>query len=81
VQKDTQKPQGVTLKVNGVTVATGLFPNPTGSDIAEVDITTEVLNKAGGFRTWHNIELSAALGRGDVSVVFFIDVEVGTVRV
>ncbi|MDQ7034327.1 MAG: hypothetical protein Q9P01_05680 [Anaerolineae bacterium] len=80
VKKDNVKPEDCTLKVNGVVVSSNLFPNSGGSDIEEIDITNEVLNKTGGFRAWHDVNIACGTNRGDISVVFFIDVEVATVR-
>jgi hypothetical protein len=70
----------VTVVVNATQVASGLFPNPGSPDIVEIDITAAVLAKAGGWRGWHDVTLNASAKRGDIAVVFFIELEVGTVR-
>lgn len=85
VQKDNVKPEGLDVDVNGVTVDTGLFPDDMDpkyitADIVRLDITDEVLNKAGGFRGWHTMDISCGTNRGDISVVFFIDVDISKVK-
>src|SRR5690606_18210706 len=85
VQQDNLKPSDLDITVNGVSVATGLFPDDGGdeyvdTDIVEIDITDEVLNKAGGFRAWHTMVIDCGADRGDISVVFLIDVDISKVR-
>lgn len=85
VQKDNLKPSDLDVTVNGVSVATGLFPDDGGdeyvdADIVKIDITDEVKNKSGGFRTWHTMGIDCGADRGDISVVFLIDVDISKVR-
>lgn len=79
VQQDTKKPEDCMLTVNGTVISSTLFPNQSGDDYVEVDITDAVLNKAGGFRGFHDIEIACATQRGDLSVTIYFDVQVGTV--
>jgi hypothetical protein len=80
VQQDTLLPEDCSLVVNGELVSSTLFPEPTGNDYEEIDITDEVLNKVGGFRGWHDITIDCGTNRGDLTVTLYIDCEVGTVR-
>jgi hypothetical protein len=71
--------EDVTLKIDGATVSTGLFPNGNTDDYAEVDITDPL--KSGTLRGVHTIEVECGAGRGDIYCVLFIDVDVSRVRV
>ena len=71
--------EDVTLKIDGVAVSTGLFPDGNTDDYAEVDITDALL--AGTLRGVHSIEVECAEGRGDIYCVLFIDIDVSRVRV
>lgn len=79
VQQDTVKPEDCTLTVNGDVISNTLFPTQGSDDQVEIDITDAVLNKVGGFRGFHDIEVSCATERGDLSVTIYFDVEVSTV--
>lgn len=85
VQKDTLKPSDLDVTVNGVAIDTGLFPSTADpkyvdADIVMLDITDAVKGKAGGFRSWHTMNISCGADRGDISVVFLIDVDISKVR-
>jgi hypothetical protein len=81
VQQDSVLPEDCSLVVNGELVSSALFPESTGNDYEEIDITEEVLNKVGGWRGWHDINIDCGTNRGDLTVTLYIDVEVGTVRI
>jgi len=80
VQQDTLLPEDCSLVVNGELVSSTLFPTSGGSNREEIDITEEVLNKVGGWRGWHDVAIDCGTNRGDISVTFFIELEIGTVR-
>jgi hypothetical protein len=80
VQQDSVKPEDCTLTVNGEVISSTIFPSQAGDDYIELDITEAVLNKVGGFRGFHDIEVECATQRGDLSVTIYFDVEIGTVR-
>lgn len=84
VQQDTDKPSDLDITVNSQSVVTGLFPDDGGdeyinADIAVVDITDAVKSVA-DVRTWHNVNISCGTDRGDIAVVFLIDVDISKVR-
>lgn len=80
VQQDNVLPEDCSLVVNGVLVSSTLFPTSGGSNIEEIDITAEVLGNVSGFRGWHDVSIDCGTNRGDIAVVFFIEVEIATVR-
>ena len=71
------------MTVNGVDVtpAGGLFMTTGSANEAVIDISSAVLNKAGGFRGDHTIVINCAAGQGEISAEILMDVEIGTVRV
>lgn len=81
VQQDSVKPEDCTLTVNGEVISSTIFPAQTGDDYVELDITDAVLNKVGGFRGFHDIQIVCGTQRGDLSVTIYFDVEISTVRV
>lgn len=80
VQQDSVIPEDCSLVVNGTLVSSALFPTSGGSNREEIDITEEVLAKSGGWRAWHDVAIDCGTNRGDISVTFFIEVEIATVR-
>jgi hypothetical protein len=70
--------EDVMLKIDGNVIAAGLFPDGSTDDYAEVDITDAL--KAGTLRGFHEAEVSCASGRGDIYMIFFIDIDVSRVR-
>lgn len=81
VQQDSVKPEDCTLTVNGEVISSAIFPAQTGDDYVELDITDAVLEKVGGFRGFHDIQIACGTERGDLSVTIYFDVEISTVRV
>lgn len=67
--EDDQRPAGMTITVNGETVATGLGEDDADLD-ETIDITDEVRDKAGGFRAVHDVVITPSSGRGEVLVTF-----------
>ncbi len=69
IYKDNTRPGNISITVNGVSVT----PSPigsTGSDLnTTIDITEQIVNKSGGFRTVHDIVVSCAAGQGEVLFV------------
>jgi hypothetical protein len=78
VSQDDELPKNVTLTIDGVEVATGLFPDGNGEDYVAVDITEQL--KAGTLRGFHEIGVTCNDGRGDIYTVIFIDIDVSRVR-
>lgn len=72
--------EDVTLKIDGDTISTGIFPMGNTDDYAEIDIT-DALQGASSLRGVHTIEVECGTGRGDIYCVLFIDVDVSRVRV
>ncbi|MBZ0296083.1 MAG: hypothetical protein K8L99_26220 [Anaerolineae bacterium] len=69
IYRDTERPGGMGITVNGVTVAEDV--GDTTLDFDETfDITEAVLNRGGGFRGVHPVVISAAEGQGEVLVTF-----------
>lgn len=69
IYKDGSRPASMTITVNGVTVASGV--GSSGADFdATYDVTDAIRNKAGGFRTVHDVVVSCASGQGEVLVGF-----------
>lgn len=69
IYKDTLRPAGMTITVNGLSVETGV--GVTGSDLdVTYDITAQVLARSGGFRGVHNVVITPASGQGEVLVTF-----------
>jgi hypothetical protein len=70
IYKDNQRPADITITVNGINVT----PSPigtTGDDLdTTLNITEAIINKAGGFRTAHDVGLTCGAGQGEVLVTF-----------
>lgn len=81
VQRDNQLPKDVSISVNGSGVAANIFPDGNTDSEWEIDITDAVLGKSGGFRGWHTMMIQCGAGRGDLSVVIWVDVDISKVRV
>lgn len=84
VQQDNVKPEGLAIAVNGESVVSGLFPDDGGdeyinADVAVIDIT-DAVRSVPDVRTWHDVDISCSTNRGDISVVFLIDVDISKVR-
>ena len=70
----------VTVKVDGTTVATELFPTTGSEDVVTLDITQYLIDSPGGFRGNHEVEVLCTAGQGEVLAEILLDVEIGTVR-
>ncbi len=71
IYRDTQRPADMTVTVNGVNVTPTSPFGVIGADLdVFIDITNAVKNKAGGFRSVHDVIISCAAGRGEVLVTF-----------
>lgn len=70
LHRDNQRPANMLISVNGASVT----PSPIGSASADldltIDITPQVLGKAGGFRGVHDVVLTCSTGQGEVLVTF-----------
>jgi hypothetical protein len=80
VTRDNQLPEDLAINVNGVAVAEGVFASGSTATEWEIDITDAVLGKSGGFRGWHTMLINCGAGRGDLSVVIWVDVDISKVR-
>lgn len=79
VVKDTLLPRDLSVQINGFNVASGIFPDDTDSFI-ELDVTAAVLQRPGGIRGLHDVTVSCGSQRGDLAIVFYLDVDVSRVR-
>jgi hypothetical protein len=81
VYRDTLYPSTVTLKVNGVTIASGLDSGGVGiNDV--YDITSAVLGKVGGYRnTDHSIEVECTGGRGMIEATALVYRHISQIRI
>lgn len=66
IYKDTDYPDNLDIDVNGTQVANNLDSGGTGLTNYSIDITDEIVNKAGGFRADHTITFSCGGGQGEV---------------
>lgn len=74
IYKDSSRPAGMSITVNGTSVGTGL--GTTGADLdTTIDITDAVKNKVGGFRAIHDVVITAATNpsQGEVLVSFDVN--------
>lgn len=76
IYTDSMYPADVLVSVNGVTVASGI--GNTGSAAThDIDITAALLNKAGGWRTDHSIEVTCSAGQGVVTLEALVYDQIG----
>lgn len=69
IYRDTQRPAGMTITVNGTEIATG--KGATGSNFDETfDITDAIKARSGGVQNIHDIVISCTSGQGEVLVTF-----------
>lgn len=70
IYKNTVRPQAITIRVNGVIVASAI--GSSGSDLDQtIDITSAVKGKSGGFReAVHDVLIECTGGQGEVVVSF-----------
>lgn len=80
VERDDQLPENLSVTVNGQAVISNVFPYGDEEMVAEFEITDAVRARAGGFRGWHEMEIECGAGRGDLSVVIVVDVDISKVR-
>lgn len=66
IYDDTVYPANITVKVDGVTVASGLDPSGTGLDF-EMDIAAQLRTN---LRSTHTINITCASGQGEMEVSF-----------
>lgn len=71
IQRDTERPAGLTVTVNGVQIVTGV--GTTGADFAgDYDITEALNNRPGGMVGLHDIDVTCTSGQGEVVVALDI---------
>lgn len=79
IYRDTSRPAGMTIKVNGETIASGV--GTTGADFDETyDVTEAIQGRVGGFRGVHEVTITCTSGQGEVFVTFDVNETITPIR-
>jgi hypothetical protein len=71
IQRDDQRPAGISISVNGTVIASGIGTTDTDLD-ASYNVTDALNSRSGGIQGVHEIELNCTSGQGEV--VIYLDI-------
>jgi hypothetical protein len=71
IQRDTLRPAGISISVNGVSIASGIGATDADLD-ASYNVTDALNGRSGGVQGVHTISLTCASGQGEV--VMYLDI-------